>query len=109
MKKRIYLSPPHMSGLEQQYIQTVFDSNWIAPLGPQVNAFETEFAAAVDADHALALSSGTAALHLSLILAGVEQGGAVIVFVERQRQTALGAVIVEIETGRTGQGQAGGQ
>ena len=76
---RIYLSPPHMSGLEQQYIQETFDSNWIAPLGPQVDAFEVEFAAAVGAPHALALSSGTAALHLALIHLGVSRGDEVLV------------------------------
>jgi len=57
---RIYLSPPHMSGLEQRFVQETFASNWIAPLGPQVDAFETEFAAAVGAPYALALSSSTA-------------------------------------------------
>ena len=76
---RIYLSPPHMSGLEQQYVQEAFASNWIAPLGPQVDAFEAEFAAAVGAPYALALSSGTAALHLALILAGVGPGDEVLV------------------------------
>lgn len=76
---RIYLSPPHMSGLEQQYIQATFDSNWIAPLGPQVDAFEAEFAAAVGAPHALALSSGTAALHLALIHLGIDRGDEVLV------------------------------
>ncbi len=60
-----------MSGLEQQYVAETFASNWIAPLGPQVDAFEREFAAAVGSPYALALSSGTAALHLALLLAGV--------------------------------------
>jgi len=68
-----------MSGREQQYVQQVFDSNWIAPLGPQVDAFEAEFAAAVGAPHALALSSGTAALHLALIHLGVGPGDEVLV------------------------------
>ncbi len=77
--RRLYLSPPHMSGLEQGYVQQVFDSNWIAPLGPQVDAFEAEFAAIVGAPHALALSSGTAALHLALIHLGVEPGDEVLV------------------------------
>ena len=76
---RIYLSPPHMSGREQGYVQEVFDSNWIAPLGPQVDAFEAEFAATVGARHALALSSGTAALHLALQIVGVEAGDEVLV------------------------------
>jgi dTDP-4-amino-4,6-dideoxygalactose transaminase len=73
--KRIYLSFPHMSGLEQQYVQDVFTTNWIAPLGPHVDAFEHEFAAHVGSRHAAALSSGTAALHLALLLAGVGLGG----------------------------------
>ncbi len=76
---RLYLSPPHMSGKEMGYIQTAFDANWIAPLGPNVDGFEREFCQAVGADHALALSSGTAALHLALILAGVTQGDEVLV------------------------------
>ena len=76
---RIYLSPPHMSGREQRYFQEAFDSNWIAPLGPQVDAFEREFAAAVGAPHALALASGTAALHLALQLHGVGPGDEVLV------------------------------
>lgn len=76
---RIYLSPPHMSGLEQQYVQEVFASNWIAPLGPQVDAFEQEFCAVTGAKHALALSSGTAALHLALRLTGVGPGDEVLV------------------------------
>ena len=77
--KRLYLSPPHMSGLEQQFVQEAFDSNWIAPLGPQVDAFEREFAELVGAKHALALSTGTAGIHLSLILAGVGPGDEVLV------------------------------
>ncbi len=76
---RIYLSPPHMSGREQEFIQEAFDSNWLAPLGPQVDAFEAEFAAEVGARHALAVSSGTAALHLALIQAGVQAGDEVMV------------------------------
>ena len=68
-----------MSGREAQLVQEVFASNWIAPLGPQVDAFEAEFAAAVGAPHALALSSGTAALHLALIHLGVEPGDEVLV------------------------------
>jgi len=72
--KRIYLSPPHMSGLEQQYIGQAFESNWIAPLGPNVDAFEKELAAYVGAKGALAVSSGTAAIHLALRLIGVSAG-----------------------------------
>jgi len=76
---RIYLSPPHLSGLEGQFLQEALESGWIAPLGPQVDAFEQEFAEAVGAKHALAVSSGTAALHLALILAGVGPGDEVVV------------------------------
>lgn len=68
-----------MSGLEQAYVQDAFATNWIAPLGPHVDAFEQEFAAAVGSRHAAALSSGTAALHLALLLAGVGPGDAVLV------------------------------
>lgn len=68
-----------MSGREQQYVQAAFDSNWVAPLGPNVDAFEAEICAVTGAGHALALSSGTAALHLSLILAGVGPGDEVLV------------------------------
>lgn len=79
MTKRIYLSPPHMSGFEQDLVREAFESNWIAPLGPQVDAFEREFAEVVGAKHALALASGTAALHLALILAAVGPGDEVVV------------------------------
>jgi dTDP-4-amino-4,6-dideoxygalactose transaminase len=77
--ERIFLSSPHMSGLERKYVDEAFASNWIAPLGPQVDAFEQEFAAAVGAEHAAALSSGTAALHLALLVAGVGPGDEVLV------------------------------
>ena len=77
--KRIYLSPPHLSGLEQQYVADAFATNWIAPLGPHVEAFEREFCAATGARHAVATSSGTAALHLALILANVGAGDEVLV------------------------------
>ncbi|GAC1404653.1 MAG: aminotransferase class I/II-fold pyridoxal phosphate-dependent enzyme [Pyrinomonadaceae bacterium] len=63
---RIYLSPPHMSGREQSFVAEAFESNWIAPLGPNVDAFEREFAARIGIAHAIALSSGTAAMHLAL-------------------------------------------
>ncbi len=72
--QRIYLSPPHMSGFEQQYIQEAFRTNWIAPLGPNVDAFERELAERVGISHAAAVSSGTAAIHLALELLGVQQG-----------------------------------
>jgi len=74
---RIYLSPPHMSGYEQEYIAEAFASNWIAPLGPQVEAFEREVADYVGVKAALAVSSGTAAIHLALRLLGVGAGDVV--------------------------------
>ncbi len=75
--KRIYLSPPHMTGRELDYIKDAFDSNWIAPLGPHVDAFEKEIAAYAGIKGALALSSGTAAMHLGLMLLGVGPGDTV--------------------------------
>ena len=74
MSKRIFLSPPHMGGQELEYIHKAFASNFIAPVGPQVDAFENEFAEIVGARYAAAVSSGTAALHLALRYVGVGQG-----------------------------------
>ena len=76
--ERIYLSPPCMLGGERELLIDAFDSNWIAPLGPHVNQFEIEFAECVGSKHAVALSSGTAALHLALLLNGVERDDTVI-------------------------------
>ena len=76
---RLYLSPPDVSDAERDAILRAFDSNWIAPLGPEVDAFEQEFAAYLGIDNAVALSSGTAALHLALVLLGVGPGDEVIV------------------------------
>lgn len=76
---RIYLSPPHMSGREEAHVRDAFASNWIAPVGPHVDAFEREFAALVGVPHAAALSAGTAALHLALKLIGVGEGDEVLV------------------------------
>lgn len=76
-QQRIYLSPPHMTGREMTYIQDAFDSNWIAPLGPHVDAFEKEVAAYAGVRGALALSSGTAAMHLGLKLLDVGPGDVV--------------------------------
>lgn len=75
---RIFLSTPHMGDEELQFVQEAFASNWIAPLGPNVDAFETEIAAATGIGHAAALSSGTAAIHLALILLGVSRGDRVL-------------------------------
>lgn len=66
MTDRLYLSPPYMCGNEQKYVQQAFDSNWIAPLGSNVTAFENEVCAYVGAKYALATCSGTAAIHLAL-------------------------------------------
>jgi pyridoxal phosphate-dependent aminotransferase EpsN len=76
---RIHLSIPHMGGLEEQFVREVFESNWIAPLGPQVEAFEREFREIVGSSYGVALSTGTAALHLALQLVGVERGDEVLV------------------------------
>jgi len=77
--KRIYLSPPHMSGNEMKYIEEAFRDNWIAPLGPNVDNFEKDIAQYLGVKHVAALSSGTAAIHLALILLGVKPGDYVIV------------------------------
>lgn len=79
-KKRIWLSSPHMSreGFEEAYIREAFQSNWIAPLGPHVDAFEKELADHLGAGHAAALSSGTAAIHLALRAVGVGPGDIVL-------------------------------
>lgn len=71
---RIYLSPPHASGRELELVTEAIESNWLAPLGPNVDAFERELAEAVGVEHAVALSSGTAALHLALVVLGVGAG-----------------------------------
>lgn len=79
MNSKIWLSSPHMGGTEQKYVQDAFDENWIAPLGPNVTLFEEKIQSFLDQDiHVAALSSGTAALHLALILLGVERDDEVI-------------------------------
>jgi pyridoxal phosphate-dependent aminotransferase EpsN len=75
---RIYISPPHLSGNELSFVEDAFESNWLAPLGPHVDAFEAEMAQFLGVGHAAALSSGTAALHLALRLVGVKPGDEVI-------------------------------
>ncbi len=75
----IHLSTPHLDGSERQFVDDAFASNWIAPLGPHVDAFEREFADLVGARAAVALSSGTAGLHLALHLVGVGPGDEVLV------------------------------
>ncbi|XCN74225.1 MAG: DegT/DnrJ/EryC1/StrS family aminotransferase [Candidatus Electrothrix aestuarii] len=76
--KRIFLSAPHMGGQELDFIQEAFASNYIAPVGPQLDAFEQEFAEKVGAKYAAAVTSGTAALHLLLRYAGVGLGDTVL-------------------------------
>ena len=78
-KKRIYLSCPTMHGEEQQFVQEAFDTNWVAPLGPNVNEFEKSVAAYTGSKAAAALSAGTAAIHLALKLADVKEGDVVFV------------------------------
>ena len=77
--KRIYLSCPTMHGEEQEFVKEAFDTNWVAPLGPNVNAFEKEIAEYTGAGAAAALSAGTAAIHLSLRLLGIGEGDVVFV------------------------------
>ncbi len=77
--KKIWLSPPHMGGGEMKYVEEAFSSNWIAPLGPNVNGFEEDLRTFIGQERQVAvLSSGTAALHLGLILLGVGKGDEVI-------------------------------
>jgi pyridoxal phosphate-dependent aminotransferase EpsN len=75
---RIYLSPPHLTGEELRYVSEAFDSNWIAPVGPHVDAFETEFSQYLGIPYSAAVSSGTAALHLAMRLIGIQPGDEVI-------------------------------
>ena len=77
-KDRIFLSSPHMGGKELDFIHEAFNSNWIAPLGPNVDNFEKELAAYCNIDHCAALSAGSAALHLALIILGIEQNDEVL-------------------------------
>jgi dTDP-4-amino-4,6-dideoxygalactose transaminase len=79
MNKKIWLSSPHMSGNEMKYINEAFDTNWIAPLGPNVTAFENELSSYLGAKNVAALTSGTAAIHLALIILGVDAGDEVLV------------------------------
>jgi pyridoxal phosphate-dependent aminotransferase EpsN len=76
--RRIYLSPPHLDGRERELLLQAFDSNWITTLGPEVDAFESEICALTGLGHAAALSSGTAALHLALLMLGVGPGDDVL-------------------------------
>ena len=77
-KEKILLSPPHMQGREREYLVDAFDSNWIAPLGPYLSKFEKLFCEKTGFEHAVALTTGTAAIHLGLVLAGVTAGDEVL-------------------------------
>ena len=79
MSAKIWLSSPHMGGTEEAFVKDAFDTNWVAPLGPNVNGFENDLSLFLGNDsHVAALSSGTAALHLGLVLLGVKAGDEVI-------------------------------
>lgn len=75
---RIWLSPPHMGGNEIKYVQEAFATNWVSPVGPHITAFESELASYNGVKHCAALSSGTAAIHLALIILGIKEGDEVI-------------------------------
>ncbi|MBX2944077.1 MAG: aminotransferase class I/II-fold pyridoxal phosphate-dependent enzyme [Cyclobacteriaceae bacterium] len=77
-RERIYLSPPHMSGEEFKNVKETFDSNWIAPVGPQIDGFEKDLQDYLNINNCVVLTSGTAAIHLALIILGVERGDEVI-------------------------------
>jgi len=78
MNSKIWLSSPHMGGSEIKYVNEAFDTNWVAPLGPNVNLFEKELESYLGIGHCAALSSGTSAIHLALIILGVKYGDEVI-------------------------------
>jgi len=78
MRNKIWLSSPHMGGAEQKYVNEAFETNWIAPLGPHVDGFENDLAKYTNSRFAAALSSGTAAIHLALIMLGVKPGDEII-------------------------------
>ncbi len=106
MPKPILLSTPHLGDREREFVQEAFDTNWIAPVGPHVDAFEQEFCQVVGTSHAAAVSSGTAALHLALQLIGVESGDEVfcstLTFIATASPiTYLGAKPVFIDSERT--------
>jgi pyridoxal phosphate-dependent aminotransferase EpsN len=106
MTKPILLSTPHIGDRELEFVKEAFDTKWIAPVGPHVDAFEQEFCQVVGAHHAAAVSSGTAALHLALRLIGVESGDEVFcssfTFIATASPiTYLGAKPVFIDSDRT--------
>ncbi len=78
MNQRIYLSPPHLTGEELDFVKQALDSNWVAPVGPAITEFETQLAEYHSLPNCLAVNSGTAAIHLALIVLGVKAGDEVI-------------------------------
>ncbi len=78
MNKKIWLSPPHLTGEEQKYIKEAFDTNWIAPIGTNVDAFEKAICDYTKAKYCTVLSSGTAAIHLALIILGIKENDEII-------------------------------
>ena len=79
MGRRLLLASPHMSdeGFELEYVHDAFNKNWIAPLGENVNGFEADMAQYIGAEHTVALSAGTAAIHLAMIMLGIGAGDTV--------------------------------
>jgi dTDP-4-amino-4,6-dideoxygalactose transaminase len=78
MNRKIFLSPPHMTGEEMDYIKNAIESNWVAPVGPHVDAFESELASLLNVNHVVVVNSGTSAIHLGLLALGVGAGDEVI-------------------------------
>ena len=78
MKDKIWLSSPHMGDMERKFVQEAFDTNWISPVGPHISAFEGELATYAGIGHCAALSSGTAAIHLALIILGIKSSDEVV-------------------------------
>ena len=106
MQKPILLSTPHLGDRELEYVKEAFDTNWVAPVGPHIDAFEREFVGEIGTGYAAALSSGTAALHLALKLAGVETKDEVFcstfTFIASASPiTYLGATPVFVDSDRT--------
>jgi dTDP-4-amino-4,6-dideoxygalactose transaminase len=106
MLKQILLSPPHLEARELEFVKEAFETNWIAPVGPHVDAFEQEFCDVIGTRYAVAVSSGTAALHLALCMLGIEQGDEVfcstLTFVATANPILyVGATPVFIDSDRT--------
>jgi len=78
LPSKIWLSTPHMGGAEFEFVKNAFETNWIAPLGPHVDGFEKDIQSYLNIENAAALSSGTSALHLALIIAGIKEGDLVL-------------------------------